>query len=933
MNIRFAYPVHDPSPRVHVHPCGEGRATTAHEPVYVCPLSAAEDVQHVGGKASNLNRMLRLGISVPAGFVVTNAAHQRFLEVNGLQERIAAVSRDLDARSPQRLRDAARAIHDYVVAALIPEPIRQAVRETCEVLLPGSTVIVRSSAVGEDSSGASFAGQLDSYPNLTTAAEVEQALLACWASRWSERSIFYQRARGVSLHGMGVVIQEMIQPAISGVLFTRHPDPVRGDEHLLAEFCFGYGGALMSGEINPGRFTISRTSGRWWKEASPDRPPGPGVEDLLFHDAQMSLLADIGIGLERRFGSAQDIEWAMDHRGQLYFLQSRPITAPVDTKARHGRADDEQTTDEPLVLWSNANVSENFPAPISPLLYSIASTGYYHYFRGLGVAFGLSAKRLTSVEHALRNIIGVHGARMYYNLTNIDAVLRAAPLGGLISEFFSDFVGAPLVHQASPAHRSGRSMPTELFEVCVIGVKTTWQYLSLSRRVETFERTVSEFSARTRPDQLKECSLVHLLEAFRQFLDIRFNRWTNAALADAAAMTCYGALKRLLNGAFPSAEHAGLHNTLLKGLSDIVSSVPAARLWELSRQIRGDRALAELFQHSDSREIMSVVDRDEQFAPFRRQLEDFLEQWGFRCSGELMLTVPNLQENPTVLLDVLKTYIGLEGKSPADTIREQDAERVTETSRVLQRLSTGRVFRFVPGLSEAHLARLILKWTRRSIALRERARLKQALLYSRCRHIALAIGDRLTALGRLERRDDIFYLTYQEVDALVSGHAMFPYHAKNLVALRKAEHAELSTMSPPDTITLPQGGYVAPLSYAALRPEPFRYDEGPASMSGTSVCGGTALGRATILGDISEAHLLSAGDILVARQTDPGWGPVFFLISGLVLERGGMLSHGAIVAREFGIPTVVGVQDATRRIPHGREVYVDGDRGIVQIVE
>ena len=223
--------------------------------------------------------------------------------------------------------------------------------------------------------------------------------------------------------------------------------------------------------------------------------------------------------------------------------------------------------------------------------------------------------------------------------------------------------------------------------------------------------------------------------------------------------------------------------------------------------------------------------------------------------------------------------------------------------------------------------RVLLAWTQRSIQLRERARLKQALLYSRLRRVALAIGDDLCAEGRLDRRDDVFMLTFDELDTLLAGGAMFPDHvarrgpwtdpgARGSRGDAPARHVRARAKGPISSPPRTRGTELSIVS--------------PPTLTGTSACGGRVTARATVLADVTEAHKLHAGDILVTRQTDPGWGPVFPLIAGLVMERGGMLSHGAIIAREFGIPSIVGVADATRLIPTGATVCLDGDRGTVR---
>ena len=198
------------------------------------------------------------------------------------------------------------------------------------------------------------------------------------------------------------------------------------------------------------------------------------------------------------------------------------------------------------------------------------------------------------------------------------------------------------------------------------------------------------------------------------------------------------------------------------------------------------------------------------------------------------------------------------------------------------------------------------------------------------------MGNRLTTTGCIDQPDDLFFLTFEEIDALASGAAMFPYHVKGLVSLRRQAHREMSVLTPPDSLTLGVGEYYRDAERTADS-KPELAGSRPSSGSGTALhglgaCGGSTMAAAAVLSDVTESHRLTPGAVLVTRQTDPGWGPIFPLVSGLVIERGGMLSHGAIIAREFGIPSVVGVKDATRLIPHGSLICVDGDRGMVQVV-
>jgi len=399
-------------------------------------------------------------------------------------------------------------------------------------------------------------------------------------------------------------------------------------------------------------------------------------------------------------------------------------------------------------------------------------------------------------------------------------------------------------------------------------------------------------------------------------------------------MVCYGVLQRLLARAFPEADAAAQHNSLLKALPDLVSSRPAIELWGLAQDVRGSRELSALFADAPAIEVVRAIAHEDRFLPFRRSFERFLNTWGFRCSGELMLTVPSFQERPEAVIDLIKAYI--DAPAPADLLREQASARLVATSHVAAAIRRRRLARGFPRSLQPLLFRLVLAGTQKSILLRERARLKQALLYSRLRRIVLEMGNRLTATGRIDRPDDLFFLTFDEIDALVAGAAMFPDNVKPLVTLRRQSHTEMSAMTPPDSLTLGAGEYYRGTERTS-EDESHPADGTPQSPSGAPLrglgaCGGSTLAPAAVLTDVTESDRLTSGAVLVTRQTDPGWGPIFPLVSGLVIERGGMLSHGAIIAREFGIPSVVGVKDATRVIPHGTRVCVDGDRGLVHIV-
>ncbi len=854
----------------------------------VCiPLGAATDASLVGGKACALARLIRAGVAVPEGFVLTTGA---------LDEHLGGCD-NTATTSKQRRRDAEEQ-RERVLESALPNDVREALANHAAPLLAQGPVVVRSSAVGEDGAAESFAGQLDSILNVADDVQLERAVRAVWASLWSERVDFYRRARGVAMRGMGVVVQRQVDARVAGVMFT-----LTSTGEMLVEYGAGLADKLVAGEVDPGRVAIDRATGASRRLRRND--------ECSLGERQIEQLRQVGLAAETEFGAAQDVEWAIDGSGSLYVVQSRPITAPVTIPAvpsANGRR----------ISWSNANVNENFPRPISPLLYSIASLGYTHYFRNLAVACGVSPARVRAMEPAFQHIIGVHGARMYYNLTSIHSILRLAPFGDALTKSFDAFVGADGgAVETTEVGRRGKVR--QAAEIVVIAARATALMLRLGRRIERFERTVDEFAARAEPSRLERLSLASLRDLLAGFIEIRCHRWLDASLADGAAMISYGALERLLRGA---GVDAAVHTSLLKAIPDVVSGEPVSRLWELSRLVRRDAVLNELFDAGDAQAVLDALATGRRFAEFRVAFQRFIDEWGFRCSEELMLTTPSFQENPAPLVDVLRAYARSEGESPRDALRAQTAARERETRGVASQL----------GASRGTVLKVLLPRVHAGIRYRERARLKQALLYSRCRRIALAIGAELARRGTIAERDDVFFLTWQEIIELTGGGAMFSGSVRQTIATRRAEHGRLSATTPPDSFTLAEGEYLDDETGDPLDASDAVSALPGDVLSGTSACGGRVTGRATVLETVTQASLLARGDVLVTKQTDPGWGPVFPLISGLVIERGGMLSHGAIIAREFGIPCVVGVKDAMRRIPSGATVTVDADRGEVYVV-
>jgi rifampicin phosphotransferase len=852
----------------------------------------------VGGKAANLERLRLLRLPVPRFFVLPVDRYRAHLRAAAIEPSVAATpGPPVEPPAPCDGADTAAAIRRTPLSAALKREIAACFTQE-QLRWP---VAVRSSAVAEDAAGVSFAGQFASVLQVASQAELERAILHVWASAWSPHCLGYARAHGRMPGDMAVIVQCQIHAACSGVLFTC--DPLRATETPLdqgdavLEWVSGLGDVLVSGAADPHRLRIT-AQGRVVDASREHATPAPPVQNQPWFDT----LIAVGRRLERRWGCPQDIEWTVDAAGALWLLQSRPITVKA------------------IEVWTNANVAENFPGPLSPFLFSIVRRGYAQYFRQLGLGFGISRKRVAAMSDRLERLVGLHGGRLYYNLTNIHAVIGLAPAGRQLASWFNTFTGAR-EFPAVPAVALGwveRIVERVRIAGCIVA-----RYWRVGRQVARFEATVDRYAQATRTDVLARLTPAQLTARLAGFLDIRFNRWNDAALADTAAMVCYGLLGRLLKAPALRDEPGLLHH-LLKGLPDLASARPVQALWLLSRWVLEDSALARHLRDTPA-DVLAAQYQAGELGTFGERFRAYLNQWGFRYSRELMLDSPTPEENPAPMLHLLQSYLQAQGVDPVRSSQVQARERLAATARACERLTPNRWWRAWP-LSRAGRLRIVLHATQASIGHRERARMKQALLYTRLRHLLLACGRVLHQADRITRPDDVYFISHEELAALLEGRGSGQALARRIADARR-EQAAHATLCAPDVLELPAGA-----TWTPSMAQPSAADgTGAQTLYGISACGGSFAGPAVVVEDVSGIGTIRPGEILVTRQTDPGWAAVFFMVKGLVIERGGMLSHGAIIAREYGIPAVIGVRGATTQIRSGQSIHVNGDQGVVRL--
>lgn len=803
-------------------------------------LNEPLDINLVGGKAASLSSMMSAGINVPAGFVLEKSSYSSFLEDDNFLNN----SKSILERHLKKLKS--------------------------------KYVMVRSSAIGEDSIDTSFAGQLDSYQSNNSIDDVIDNILKCWNSLKNQRVKHYEQQQGKVLSEMAVIVQEMIEPEYAGVLFTTSPITQEG---VYGEYIEGHAERLVQGEVTPESFEVITRD-----ELN---------EDLPFDVKQ--LLEQSDLVLKKYQGVPQDIEWAYKNK-TFYFVQSRPITTLKDK-----------------IKWSNTNVNENYPDKLSPLLYSIAKQSYYHYYKNLALNLNVIDKYDDRSEQYFSNAIGIFGHRMYYNMSSIHNIIQLSPLADLLQKSFDDFVGYQKKNNLNQKFNN-------LLSKIKIAIKMIYHLMNLSEKVKIMEEKISDYASTNTDDM----SYADLTKSFHTFLFIRFHLWINASFADFYAMLTHGFLGKCLNS-LKLENHQGIQNGLIQAIPNLISNQPLHRLWEINLKIDEKDNYKELFL-KNSGEIYQLLQTDDKYLAVKDLVDNYLKDWGFRCPGELTFLTDNYIENPTAFIDMIKTYRSTSPENPQRLLDLKHADQVNLQYET--KLKIRRAYKLKPLKKwfSTFALRVLVRLTMFSISSRERVRLKQAQMYYTFKNACKKLGVFFKEKQIVKDPNDIFYLEYKEINRILSGEETDIQYIQSLINLRKESINEADEV--PDNIYTFREDFG--LNY-------FDQDTSAESKDGTyrglAACSGKIKGKITIVETLSEINKLKKGDILVTKQTDPGWICVFPMISGLIVEKGGVLSHSAIVAREFGVPAVVGIPHITEYLKDGQEVIINGDTGVIECLD
>lgn len=878
------------------------QATASGRPPLVVALSpevqlSQRSTELLGGKGASLLRLVRQGLPVPPGFVITTEAWRRAMSTHA-----------------RGLTDPA-ALRQRLLEAPLERELRASVAAHLEALGAGQASLrlaVRSSATGEDGQEQSFAGQQATELGVQGLDAVLDAVRKVWSSLFAAEALLYRSRMSLEMAppALAVVVQRMVDADRAGVCFTANPVNAALHE-VIVSASWGLGQTVVDGQASD-TWYLGRQSGQVLRQelatkstrVSMDEAGGTLVHEVRGQEATRASLSLADLERVRRLalhaedlaGGPQDVEWAFDASGGLWLLQSRPITGPQRSAGAPGG----------VSCWTNANVGEALPGVGTPMTWSII-----HNFSREGFEAAFGALGLDVPEDY--ELVGSFYGRVYLNLSQFASVITQIPL--MEPSTLLRLAGGPDVDQIEGRYerRSGRSflMRLPLTVPRILGSHLTMPVIG-RRWARRLRRARDQFFARDLGGMDMDALERQLAE-----VDRLFSQTGRVMIAVSSNfLSSYVATQELLKR-WGGQEAASRERHLFRGLTGLRSAEPGLELLRMAHHARRHPRLEAWLRQREAAALAQELDAMRGLpggAELHTRLQDFLREYGHRAPREAELATPRWREDPTFLLEVIRTYLEAPYlPTPEDLAREQTHLRQETTQAVRQHFTTGLgvIFRRFLGLSQ-HNARL-----------REDLRACVVDTLSMYRWFFLEVGRRMTRQGQLSEPEDVFFLVDGEVRQWLKGHGAQDLAPR--VAIRRAAYAAFcATPDPPETFLFSDGHIVVT--------EEELDQEDAQALEGLPGSPGRVTGRARVIIDPGHPEArLKPGEILVAPFTDVGWTPLFLAASGVVMDKGGPLSHSCVVAREYGIPAVVNARRATSLIQTGDLITLDGDSGVIYL--
>jgi pyruvate,water dikinase len=861
---------------------------------YVWDLQEVDETQVavVGGKGAHLGALSRIeGTRVPGGFCVTTDAFRRIMALApSIDEPLDELSR-VSPDDREAIRTLSARIRETIEGTAVPVDLAEAITGALARLGERSAYAVRSSATAEDLPTASFAGQQDTYLNVVGPAEILRHISRCWASLFTQRAVTYRRRNGIdhrTVH-MAVVVQRMVLPDASGILFTA--DPVTGNRKVATvDAGFGLGEALVSGLVNPDVFkvrdgqVVARTIAA--KHRAAHVLPAGGAREAAIDpqrqelpaltDDQVVRLVRLGRRIEAHFGRPQDIEWCLADDG-FRIVQSRPITTlfPVP-----------ESGDRENHVYVSVGHQQMMTDPMKPLGLSMwRLTAMVPMHEAGGRLFVDVAPRLASPASraALLEVMG-RGDPLVR-----DALETVLDHGDLVPSLpDTGPVGPPAAGASTAPTEADPAVVTELIERSKASVAALERGIRTKTGPALFEFLLEAFAEHKRVlgDPLNIQAIMAGMEA-TWWLNDRLLEWLGERNAA---------------------------DTLTLSAPDNITSEMGLELLDVADVIRARPEVVAFLRGVEDEGFLDELAKLAGGAEARDAIEAYLDRYGMRCVGEIDITRPRWRERPSTLVPVILDNVRNFEPGAAERRFEQGRQKAAAKEQdVLARL------RELPdGDRKADETKRMIDQVRAFAGYREYPKYGIVSRYFVYKRALLEEAERLVRAGVLPEKEDVFYLTFQEFHDVVRTHRV----DERLIEWRKEAFRSYRALTPPRVLT--SDGEAVSGAY--------RRDDVPAgALIGLPVSAGTVEGRARVILDMAEADL-EAGDILVTPFTDPSWSPLFVAVAGLVTEVGGLMTHGAVIAREYGLPAVVGVEQATRLIRDGQRIRVHGTDGYVEIL-